>query len=165
MTISYSKPSAVFARRPGRPKRDAGAFTILVADDNETNVKVLQYYLAKFDCAVIVARDGGEAVRAFRTHKIDAILMDIQMPDLDGFEATREIRKIERGEGAQTVPIVAVTAHVKPADQHLCIDAGMNDYLQKPVHFATLCDALRVWAPALSRRATPRATEGIAAGG
>lgn len=142
---------AVFARRPDKPKLDAGVYTILIADDNEINIKVLQHFLAQFKCSLVVARDGRAAVRAYRMHKIDAILMDIQMPELDGFDATREIRRIERAEGSPAVPIIAVTAHVKPADQHLCIDAGMNDYLQKPVNFAALTSAFSVWAPALTR--------------
>lgn len=159
MPLAARKPAATFARKPDKPKIDAGVFTILIAEDNEINIKVLQQFLSQFNCALAIARDGRAAVRTYRTHKIDAILMDIQMPELDGFDAAREIRRIERMEGSGPVPIIAVTAHVQPADQHLCIDAGMNDYLQKPVNFAALTGAFRVWAPALVRLPKPRAVE------
>lgn len=155
MPIAAPGPAVSFARKRQGPKLDSGFFTILIADDNEINIKVLQHFLASFDCSIVIARDGRAAVRAYRAHKVDAVLMDIQMPELDGFDATREIRKIERAEGAKPVPIIAVTAHVKPADQYLCIEAGMNDYLQKPVNFAALNSVFRVWAPLRKRPADP----------
>ncbi len=159
MPFAVPRSAASFARAPEGPKIDAGVFTILIAEDNEINIKVLQQFLSQFDCALVVARDGRAAVRAHRKHKIDVVLMDIQMPELDGFDAAREIRRTERADGSEPVPIIAVTAHVQPCDQHLCIDAGMNDYLQKPVNLAALTGAFRVWAPALVRLPKQKAAD------
>jgi len=149
MQISAPRPAVVFGSQKKRREPEPGAFTVLVAEDNDTNIKVVQYMLAPFDCNIAIARDGRAAVRRFQTEKIDLVLMDIMMPELDGFDATREIRKIERTENLPPTPIVALTAHVLPADQHLCINAGMNDYLSKPLKPAELSNVLRVWAPSL----------------
>jgi CheY-like chemotaxis protein len=146
------KPS--FAQAMGRKNKktdvDDGAFTILIAEDNDVNLKVMQALLSKFDAKLILAKDGRKAVSLFRTRKIDLILMDINMPLMDGLEATKEIRVIERENGAAQTPIVAVTAHVKPADQHVCIAASMNDYLHKPVKDDDLKRTFQIWAPGLS---------------
>jgi len=146
------KPSFAQAMRRKSKKTDAddAAFTILIAEDNEVNLKVMQALLSKFDARLLLAKDGRKAVSLFKTRKIDLILMDINMPLLDGLEATREIRAIERAKGAPQTPIVAVTAHVKPADQHICIAASMNDYLHKPVKADDLKRTFQIWAPELS---------------
>jgi|GEM_PF-2586457 len=150
--MSSEKPSFAQAMGRNRKKKDAddGAFTILIAEDNDVNVKVMQALLAKFDAKLIIASDGRKAVSVFKTRKVDLILMDINMPLLDGLQATKEIRAIERETGAPQTPIVAVTAHVKPADQHLCIAASMNDYLHKPVKDDDLKRSFKIWAPGLA---------------
>ncbi len=150
--MSSKKPS--FAQAMGRNLKkmdaDEGAFTILVAEDNEVNLKVMQALLSKFNAKLLLAKDGRKAVSLFKTRKIDLILMDINMPLMDGLEATKEIRVIERENGAAQTPIVAVTAHVKPADQHVCIAASMNDYLHKPIKDDDLKRTFKIWAPGLS---------------
>jgi len=151
--MSSEKPSFAQAMGRNRKKKDAddgAAFTILIAEDNEVNVKVMQALLAKFDAKLIIASDGRKAVSVFKTRKVDLILMDINMPLLDGLQATKEIRAIEREKGAPQTPILAVTAHVKPADQHICIAASMNDYLHKPVKDDDLKRSFKIWAPGLS---------------
>lgn len=120
--------------------------TVLLVDDNAVNLKVLEAYLADSGCRFLVARNGKEAVALFRENDIDLILMDIAMPVMDGLEATKRIRTLEKKSGKQT-PIIAVTAHIKPADQHLCINSGTNDYLSKPVSKAELSRSIRIWAP------------------
>ncbi len=149
-----------------RKKKDAddGAFTILIAEDNEVNVKVMQALLAKFDAKLIIASDGRKAVSVFKTRKVDLILMDINMPLLDGLQATKEIRAYERETGAPQTPILAVTAHVKPADQHICIAASMNDYLHKPVKDEDLKRSFKIWAPGLSFARPAKDASAVSAG-
>ncbi len=143
---------------------DDAAFTILIAEDNEVNLKVMQALLSKFDAKLLLAKDGRKAVSLFKTRKIDMIFMDINMPLLDGLEATKEIRGIERENGAPQTPIVAVTAHVKPADQHLCIAASMNDYLHKPIKDDDLKRTFKIWAPGLSFARPAKDTGAVSAG-
>jgi CheY-like chemotaxis protein len=92
--------------------------------------------LEKLQCSVEVVSDGLAAVEAWRTGNFDLILMDCQMPTMDGFEATREIRRLEQGK--QHVTIVALTANAMKGDEEKCRAAGMNDYLTKPMDRAKL---------------------------
>jgi signal transduction histidine kinase len=109
---------------------------LLVADDIPENLQTLQEILEYMGCDVSVATDGKEAVNIAETRKgsYDMILMDCQMPNMDGYEATRVIRQKDWG---KTIPIIAVTAHALHADKKKCIDAGMTDYIAKPMRF---CD-------------------------
>jgi CheY-like chemotaxis protein len=104
--------------------------TILVAEDNIINMKLLTAMLLKTGVKVEQADDGEKAIEIFRSTKIDLIFMDVHMPHKDGFQATREIRKIEGKENR--IPIIALTAIALPGDREKCIDAGMDDYLSKP---------------------------------
>lgn len=144
------------------PDKDgAPAPVILIAEDNDVNLKVLEHYLANFDCKAIVAKNGKDAVTLFNRNDVDLVLMDIMMPVMDGLEATRKIRSLERKRGGEKrTPIVAITAHVKPADQHVCINAGMNDYLSKPLKKGDLTRRMKIWAPHL--RETPAPPQGAA---
>lgn len=121
--------------------------SILLAEDNEVNVKLATKVLHKFDCIVTVAKDGAEAVSLFEPRKFDLIFMDCQMPLKDGLEATAEIRHIEKEEGARPVIIVAMTAHALDDDREKCISAGMNDYISKPVKFQSLEATLHKYCP------------------
>lgn len=124
---------------------------VLLVEDNSVNLKVLRLHLSFLDCRFLIARNGRDGVALFRDHEVDLILMDIMMPLMDGFEAARQIRRLERDQGARQTPIIAITAHVDPRDQHLCISAGMNDYLSKPVNGADLRRAIAIWAPGLRK--------------
>ena len=100
---------------------------ILLAEDNAINQALAVGLLEKQGHQVEVAADGREAVEKFGKQAFDVVLMDIQMPYLDGFEATREIRKFEQLRGSKPVPIIALTARAMSGDRELCLDAGMND--------------------------------------
>jgi len=102
---------------------------ILVAEDNVVNQRVALRTLQKMGHEVVVASNGREAVDAARQRSFDLILMDVQMPVMDGFEATAALRDQEK----LRVPIVAMTAHAMAGDRELCLSAGMDDYLSKPI--------------------------------
>ena len=113
---------------------------ILLVEDNEVNQDVAVSHLSGLGYRVDVAVNGAQAVKAVRSKKYDAVLMDCQMPVMDGFEATAAIRKAE-GKTRHT-PIIAMTAHAMPADREKCLASGMDDYLSKPVRKADLKDLL-----------------------
>ncbi len=129
--------------------RDEGKSTavtagrILVAEDNAVNRMVIlaQLRMLGFDAETV--NDGSEAVEALAKHRYDLVLMDCSMPVMDGFEATRRIR----GRGDTALPIIAVTADAMPADRQRCLDAGMNDFLAKPVDLKRLGEKLSCWLP------------------
>jgi two-component system, sensor histidine kinase and response regulator len=114
---------------------------ILLAEDNRVNQKLAHRMLQKFGCEVQITETGREAVEALDKGSFDLILMDCQMPEMDGFEATRIIR--ERG---YTIPIVALTAHAVSGDRERCLHAGMDDYLTKPVRSEILAEIIKKWA-------------------
>jgi two-component system sensor histidine kinase/response regulator len=110
---------------------------ILLAEDNAVNQTLAVRLLEKRGYSVIVAGDGRSAVEAFEKNQFDAVLMDIQMPGMDGFEATAEIRAKEKQTGGH-VPIIAMTAHALKGDQERCISAGMDAYVSKPIRTSEL---------------------------
>jgi CheY-like chemotaxis protein len=116
---------------------------VLVAEDNEINRRVLAGMLRRIGCQPTFAVDGREAVQLVAQKTFALVLMDCQMPELDGFEATREIRAA--GGELATIPIVALTANVLPADREACLAAGMNDFLGKPVKLDVLRAAVQRW--------------------
>jgi len=114
--------------------------SVLVAEDNPVNQRVATALLERLGHRVTLAANGAEAVAKWREGKFDLVLMDVQMPELDGFEATRSIRDYERN-GART-PIIAMTAHAMTGDRERCLEAGMDDYVSKPVRRDTLNAAI-----------------------
>ena len=106
------------------------------------------------DCSVTLAANGKKAVYLAAMHCFDLILMDCQMPIMDGFEATRRIRKLSNPKHAQ-VPIVAMTALAQEKDKKTCFDAGMNDYQSKPFSMDLLADCLKKWTHADRQKKIP----------
>jgi signal transduction histidine kinase/ActR/RegA family two-component response regulator len=136
-------------RRPGRD----GAL-ILVVEDSPVNRLVAVRVLERRGYHVHVVNDGREALQALATQNYDAVLMDCQMPDVDGYEATRELRRRERGNTRRT-PVIAMTAHAMNGDREKCLAAGMDDYITKPVRSQTLTDVLHHWIPAHGHAVEP----------
>jgi signal transduction histidine kinase/NO-binding membrane sensor protein with MHYT domain/ActR/RegA family two-component response regulator len=124
----------------GRPERQQAGWRVLVAEDNSTNQRVATFMLKALGCDVELASNGRLAVEAWRRGVFDLVLMDCQMPEMDGFEAARAIRTAE-AESNRT-PIVAVTANALEGDRRLCLEAGMDDYVSKPMTKAALAGAL-----------------------
>ena len=116
---------------------------VLLAEDNPVNQEVARGMLASFGFDVVVAINGQEAVERVADEPFDIILMDCQMPVVDGFDATREIRQWEITCGVPRRPIIAVTANALPEDRERCIEAGMDDFLSKPYTIDKLRDLVK----------------------
>ncbi len=117
---------------------------VLVAEDNVANQKVAVRLLEKFGCRVDVAATGAEAVRLLRLLSYDLVFMDCQMPEMNGYEATREIRR-QKGPNRK-VPIIAMTANAMAGDREDCLAAGMDDYIAKPIEVDQMVEMLQRWA-------------------
>lgn len=121
---------------------------ILLAEDNTINQQVASGVLRKLGCRVDLATDGHDAVAAVENDSYDLIFMDCQMPAMDGYEATGEIRRIEsRLKRGKKIPIVALTANALAGDREKCLAAGMNDYISKPFHQGKISEILTKWLP------------------
>jgi PAS domain S-box-containing protein len=118
---------------------------VLVAEDNTVNQMVIKAMLEKIGCKVTIAENGKFAVSTYKSGQFDIVLMDVSMPEMDGGEATKLIRRRQKKTGEQT-PIIGVTAHAMREDRQRCIDAGMDDYLPKPVKQDKLEAVLRKWS-------------------
>ncbi len=114
---------------------------VLLAEDNIVNQRLAVGVLSKLGCIVTVAGNGRIAVNEFERKEFDVVLMDVQMPDMDGFQATQTIRQREKISGRH-IPIIAMTAHAMQGDRERCLAAGMDDYLSKPVRIRDLGDTL-----------------------
>ena len=107
--------------------------SILLVEDNELNQRLMKISLTRYNYKVAIAAYGLEGVQMFKDQKFDLILMDIMMPVMDGFEATREIRNIEsENPGLGKIPIIAFTANTINNDREKCVNGGMDDILEKP---------------------------------
>ncbi len=131
---------------------------ILLAEDNPINQLVAVEHLEDLGCQVTVVANGREAVNAVEKDTFDLVFMDCQMPEMDGFEATRTIRTNEQITGRH-VPIVALTAHALADDRQKCLDAGMDDYLSKPFRLDQLCDTLSRWLEFIAEEAIETAVD------
>ncbi len=120
---------------------------VLVAEDNTTNQIVAIKMLEKLGHTAEAVGNGREAVEALKRIPYDIVLMDCQMPVMDGFDATRTIRFPDSGVRNHGIPVIAITAHAMKGDRELCLGAGMNDYLSKPVNPRELAAALERWGP------------------
>ena len=120
---------------------------ILLAEDNITNQQVALGILKKLGLRADAVANGAEALKALETLPYDLVLMDVQMPEMDGFEATRQIRDPRSAVPDHRIPIIAMTAHAMQGDRERCLQAGMNDYVAKPVSPRALSEALDKWLP------------------
>jgi CheY-like chemotaxis protein len=120
------------------------ALAILVAEDNPINQKVARRLLEGRGHSVEVVASGTEAVRAWERRIFDVIFMDVQMPEMDGYEATAEIRRNERNTGRHQT-IIAMTAHAMKGDRERCLESGMDGYLPKPIRVSELAAVLERW--------------------
>lgn len=126
-----------YPERPSRPT-PVKLERVLVAEDNVVNQRVVGLMLRKLARHVDFAKDGREALTLFTSHEYDCVLMDGQMPEVDGLEATRQIRAFEAQTGRQRTPIVALTANALPGDREAFLSAGMDEYLTKPIRVGDL---------------------------
>jgi PAS domain S-box-containing protein len=152
--IEHAKAGPYEAARPLLNAR------VLLVEDNELNRQVASEFLNKAGLRVSVACHGGEAVHHVQTEKFDAVLMDLQMPEMDGFEAARRIRQLPAG---KSLPIIAMTAAVMNEDKEACLAAGMNDHISKPIDPQAVIDALLRWikpnGDGLAMQSSPSKTE------
>jgi two-component system sensor histidine kinase/response regulator len=151
-------PKTVVSAAPPRAAAAAGdsSLRVLLAEDNAVNQLVARKLLAKLGIDVEIVVNGEEAIESLRRTRFDLVLMDCQMPVMDGFEATRRIRDRASGVLNPLVPIIALTANAMRGDRERCLDAGMTDYLSKPINPASLSAAVTRVTDHLSG---PRAVE------
>jgi signal transduction histidine kinase/ActR/RegA family two-component response regulator len=145
LTAAVTEPSATSAAPSAIPARHAAAARVLLVEDNFVNQRVAVYMLAKLGHPVDVAKHGREAVEMLQKARYNLVLMDCQMPEMDGFEATRIIRDRTSEVLEHDVPVVAMTANAFPEDRARAIACGMNDFLAKPVDRAILAGMLAKW--------------------
>ncbi|MCD0420674.1 response regulator [Rubrivivax sp. JA1024] len=144
--------------RPPAPRRLEG-LRVLLAEDNPVNQELTLELLRQAGASTALAGDGLEALAWLARERFDAVLMDVQMPVLDGLEATRRLRRLP---GLEALPVIAMTAHAMASDREACLAAGMNDHLAKPFEPDVLIERLRHWtgidaAPAVAPAAAPAA--------
>jgi two-component system, sensor histidine kinase and response regulator len=125
----------------GAVRRAARSLSILLAEDNPVNQRLALRLLEKAGHKVAVAENGHQAVDLYANGEFDLIMMDVQMPEMDGFEATAEIREREKQTGAH-IPIIALTARAMSSDRDRCLSAGMDGYVSKPIKLDDLFDAI-----------------------
>jgi len=141
-------PDAARARdggaRSGERRSGSGAPLVLLVEDSPVNRLVAMHVLERAGYRAHVVNDGREALAALTTEGYDAVLMDCQMPGIDGYEVTRELRRREAGSGRHT-PVIAMTAHAMVGDRERCLAAGIDDHVTKPVRSQALAEMLRRW--------------------
>ncbi len=130
---------------PTPTKSPLNGTTILIAEDNKTNQLVLQTMLKTFEVDVITVENGQEALQYYVSRQPDLILMDMAMPLMDGLDATARIRELEAQNGRKRTPIIALTANAMSGDRDSCLNAGMDDYLSKPVIKSDLVATMEKW--------------------
>jgi len=137
-TVHRNNAPALQLGRMLIPRRE---LRILLAEDNTVNQRLIVRLLEKHGHIILVANTGQEALTALAQQPIDLVLMDVQMPEMDGLEATAVIREQERQRGGH-LPIIALTAHAMKGDQERCLATGMDDYISKPINAQTLSAAI-----------------------
>ena len=127
------------------PSRPSCAAHLLLVEDNLVNQKVAIRLLERQGYRVTLAEDGVQAVAAFADQTFDGVLMDLQMPGMNGLEVTRQIREMEQGRGSRPAPIIAMTANAMVGDREACLESGMDDYIAKPFNAKELLAKLDTW--------------------
>ena len=150
-------------QNPAAPRVGPTAPLVLVAEDSPVNQVVAVRALERCGCRVAVVGDGREALAALAAERYDAVLMDCQMPEMDGYEATAKLRRRENG-GHHT-PVIAMTAQAMSGDAEKCFQAGMDDHVTKPLRYRALFETLKRWVPALADVVAPPPDEGPALAG
>lgn len=142
--ITHQQPGKKDEASPENPEKTNISIVVLIAEDNPVNMSLTKVFINDLvaDAHIIEARDGNEAVKLFQEEQPDIIFMDIQMPELNGYEATRKIRALEKH---IEIPIIALTAGSLPGEKEKCLAAGMNDFLAKPLLKKTFADMLKKW--------------------
>lgn len=141
--VSRTRPNRTESGRVVAEAPSGGRGWLLLAEDNETNRRTATLMLRKLGYDVDVATNGREVLDKLAERRFDAILMDCQMPELDGYQTSTQVRALDSD--ARHTTIIAMTAHASPGDRRRCLDAGMNDYLPKPVRFEDLRGMLDKW--------------------
>jgi two-component system sensor histidine kinase/response regulator len=149
--------NALMQKRPGaKSKALRRSLRILVAEDTPFNQTFILRLLEKNGSHPILVENGRQALEAFNPDTFDVVLMDVQMPEMDGFAATREIRKLEAGSGSHGhMPIIAMTAYATEGDRERCLEAGMDDYVSKPISASKLFEAIEALVPPESEEKAP----------
>jgi CheY-like chemotaxis protein len=161
--LGRNQPARTPVRKPEADRRQTtspgAGLRILVAEDNVVNQRLIERLLQRRGHTVTLVGDGRAAVEAFELEPFDVIFMDMQMPEMDGFEATAAIvERIKRG--ARRVPIVALTAHALKGDRERCLAAGMHGYLSKPIVLKELDEVLEQFRPSMQAQTPGRIDRG-----
>jgi CheY-like chemotaxis protein len=125
---------------------------LLLVEDSADNRLIIQAYFKRASDHIDIAKNGAIAVEKFKSGKYDLVFMDVQMPVMDGYTATREIRKWEQEQGRKQTPIIALTAHAMKEDVQKSLDAGCTDHLTKPIRRATLMEAVQKYTGAKNKK-------------
>jgi two-component system, sensor histidine kinase and response regulator len=152
----------VLAHEPAKPENrvlvtrhtvleQADSLSFLVAEDNVVNQTLIARLLVKRGHSVVLAQNGREALEILEKQPFDIVLMDVQMPEMDGFEATKRIREKEKVSGAHQ-PIIALTAHAMKGDEERCLAEGMDGYVTKPIKLEELFSVIEGVLPGMNRR-------------
>jgi signal transduction histidine kinase/CheY-like chemotaxis protein len=145
ITRHNATPATAEHVTPEKPVKSYPGKKAMAVEDMKMNMMLIKKVLGKFGLEVEEAVNGLEAVEKIKTHTFDVIFMDCQMPEMDGFEATRTIRKYEREKGQEPVPIIALTADAMVGDREKCLSVGMDDYINKPFREDDIVRALSRW--------------------
>jgi signal transduction histidine kinase/DNA-binding response OmpR family regulator len=149
--VRSGAPAAAPAVAAAQPAASQTPLRVLVVEDNLVNQKLIGHLLKRMGASVTMAGNGLEALDRLQDTALDVVLMDCQMPDLDGYETTLRIRAGAAGEAARHLPVIAVTAHALASDRERCLLAGMTDYLTKPIEPMALQAMLEKYAARVSR--------------
>ena len=163
LTGPVTTPALASANRPAAlPPLSRPGARILVAEDNAVNQEVALAVLRKLGLRADAVADGIEALTAMAIIPYDLVLMDVQMPEMDGLAATRLVRNRLSAAKNHEIPIVAMTANAMRGDRERCLEAGMNGYITKPVSLQALVDALNTWLPPLGAAEVPASPAKVA---